>query len=137
MKKLVIISALILFAGMAYGQTLQKGAVLAISVSTITPDPDVTLNQYLDYFTNKWAPAIEKNFPGTKVLFLKGDRGKHANEHGWIWYFESLEVRDKYFDADGNPTEVCTKAFENMAPVTEAFTKLGVTSREYTDWIIL
>jgi hypothetical protein len=137
MKKVVVITAFLLFSGLVAGQTIQKGAVLAVSVSIITPDPDVTLNQYLDFFKNKWAPAVEKNFPGTKVFLIKGDRGKHANENGWIWYFESQEVRDTYFDAEGNMRESASDAFEKLGPIMEELNKLGTSEREYTDWIIL
>ena len=137
MKKLIIAAAFILLAGVAFGQTLQKGSVLAIRVTTITLDPDVTMNQYLDIWINKWASALEKNMPGAKAFMLKGDRGAHENGYAWIWYFESLEVRDKYFTAEGNTTELGTSAMDKMAPIGEELSKLGTSSAEYTDWVIL
>jgi hypothetical protein len=57
-------------------QTLKKGAVIAIRNYTFTLQPDVTMNQCLDFWTNKYIPACEKNYPGTRLFLLSGDRGE-------------------------------------------------------------
>jgi hypothetical protein len=136
MKKLIIAAAFILLAGVAFGQTLKKGAVISISVYTITLEADVTMDQYIDFGMNKYLPALEKSFPGVKGFTMKGDRGKDANELGSIWLFESVELRDKYFN-EGSPTELGASAMQEVAPVIEEFNKLGTQVREYTDWVIL
>ena len=48
MKKLLVISVLILLTGVAFGQTLQKGGSFNLHVLTVTLDPDVTMNQWVD-----------------------------------------------------------------------------------------
>ena len=137
MKKLLIITVLLLFAGIAFGQTLKKGAVAAVQELTVTLDPDVTMNQYLDFYKNKFIPAIEKAYQGSKGFLLKGDRGQLKNKIGGIWYFESAELRDKYWDSEGQATELGTAAAEKIAPIAEELQKLGETTWKYTDWIIL
>ncbi len=75
------------FLPVAFAQTLKKGAVLAFRLSTeLVLKPDVSVNQYLDVIMNKWAPEMEKLFPGTKMFILKGDRGTLANNYAWVWY---------------------------------------------------
>ena len=49
MKKLFIIIVYILFAGIAYGQTFQKGSIIGIHEWTITPDSGVTMSQFLEF----------------------------------------------------------------------------------------
>lgn len=138
MKKLLIITALFLFAGVAFGQTLKKGAILAIRPSTgLVLKPDVTMNQYLDVLKNKWAPEMEKLFPGTKMFYMKGDRGTMANVYAMVWYFESAEVRDKYFDAEGNWRDEALSARmqASMEMLTEYVVDPGMA--DFTDWIVL
>jgi len=138
MRKLLIITVLILFAGIAFGQTLQKGVVLAIRHSTdLVLKPDVTMNQYQEVVMNKWFPEMEKLFPGTKMFILKGDRGDMANGYAWVWYFESTEVRNKYFDSEGNISDAALndKMLASMAILMEYAIDPGMA--DYTDWIVL
>ena len=52
MKKLIIAVAFILFAGVAFGQTLQKGSVLALRTDAPTLNPGVTMDQYEEFMIN-------------------------------------------------------------------------------------
>ncbi len=72
MKKLIIAAAFLLFTCVAYGQTVQKGSVVGVHTSTVTLNSGVTLDQYMDYFTNRFIPEFEKNFPGIKLFLVKG-----------------------------------------------------------------
>ena len=49
MKKLLLLIVLGLVATVAFGQALQKGNLLRIHYLTVDLDPDVTMNQYLDF----------------------------------------------------------------------------------------
>ena len=100
MRKLLIVSALLLFAGIAFGQTLKKGNILGVHHLTITLDPDVTMNQYLDLFENKYIPEFEKVFPDMKLILIRSIRGQNENKFGLIYYFESEKIRDQYFNGD-------------------------------------
>ena len=138
MKKLLVLTALVLFTGIAFGQTLKKGAVLAIrNNSELILKPDVTMNQYLDVVMNKWAPEIEKLFPGTKIFVMKGNRGEMANGYAWIWYFDSTEAMDKYFSSEGNLKDegLREKMSASMQILMEYVIDTGMNN--YTDWIIL
>ena len=130
MKRIIIVAAFILFAGVAFGQTLQKGSILALRTDTPTLNTGVTMNQYVDFMINKFAPEMEKLFPGTKVLILKGDRGEHKDGYAMLIYIESVEARDKIFeDEDG---EIQSK----MVPLMEELGKFATISDNYTDWVI-
>jgi len=125
------------FLPVAFGQNLKKGAVLAFRHSTeLVLKPDVSMNQYLDVIMNKWAPEMEKLFPGTKMFTLKGDRGTLANNYAWVWYFESKEVRAKYFDSEGNMRDEALneKMMASMQVLNELVIESGMT--DYTDWIV-
>ena len=130
MKKLIIAVAFILFAGVAFGQTIQKGSVLAMHINTATLNPDVTMNQYQDFMINKFAPDFEKLFPGTKVFILKADRGEQKGKIALLIFVESVEARDKLFGAEDAGME------GTMVPLMEKLGKYATISNNYSDWVV-
>jgi len=119
-----------------FAQTLQKGAVLGIHNGTFTPNPDVTMNQCLDFFKDKYGPAWEKNFPGIKAFVLKGIRGECVDCISFLLVFPSDDVRNKYWKAEGVYTESGNAAREKMSAVIEEMAKFGKMVDKYTDWVI-
>lgn len=138
MRKLLVITVLVLFAGIAFGQTIKKGATLAIRTSSdLILKPDVSMNQYLDVVTNKWIPEMEKLFPGTKMFIMKGDRGDMSHSYAWVWYFETVELKDKYFDSEGNMRdEALSEKMAALMPILMEYA-IDVGMVNYTDWVVL
>jgi len=130
MKKLILTAAaLILFAGATFGQTLQKGNLIGFHVTTVDLKPDVTMEQYQEFYISKVIPEIEKHYPGWKGYAVKGIRGENENSIGVIYVIESEKYRDKYFNEDGSLNE--------LGPIWEELNKLGIYSeKHYTDWIV-
>ncbi len=50
MKKLILLAALVLVACTIFGQTLQKGNLVGVHVLDVIIQPDVTYNQWKDFF---------------------------------------------------------------------------------------
>jgi hypothetical protein len=141
MKKLVIIAALILIAGVAYGQTVEKGNIIALNVITANLDPDVTYNQWKNVGLTKFIPEFNKQFQGDiKLYFAEVDRGDDENGLGLIYVFKSLEVRDKYFTQEGTATELFNSNYEKATQaITDELNTLGASSfsyGHYNDWVI-
>ncbi len=136
MKKLLILSAMMLLAGTAFGQTLQKGNLIGVHVMTIDLKPGVTMDQFKEFYVNSYIPAFEKELPGCKLFLLEGIRGENKDSFGLLFYFNSVKDRNKYFNEDGSNSALAQKASDNLAPVTEEMNKLGTATTKYTDWII-
>ncbi len=121
-------------------QTVKKGAVVVVNTYEMTLNPDVSLNQFLDFYNNKYIPEFEKNWPGVKLYPLWGDRGENKNKIGSIMVFESVAIRDKYYPAeDGTTTSDAAKAAgEKMKAMDAEANKYFVSGKRatYTDWII-
>ena len=121
-------------------QTLKKGAVIAVSSYTFSLNPDVTMNQFMDFYVNKYIPEFEKNYPGVKEFLLTGNRGEKKNQIGVIDYFESVAIRDKYYPIENDTTmnAVVKAAEEKMKSINEEVGKFFVpgSTRVYTDWLI-
>ena len=97
MKKLLVVTALLLLSGIAFGQALKKDAVMLLNVdSEVVLKPGVSMNEYIDFLLTTKKPELEKAWPGTKYIWLKGENVEGVNSMIRIWYFESTEVKDKY-----------------------------------------
>ena len=136
MKKLIIAAVFILLTGTAFSQILQKGSLIGIHDFTVTLEPDVTMNQYLDFLINMHVPEYEKSFQGVKLFVLKGIRGEHESGYALIFYFESVKDRNRYFKDEGGFNEVGQSAWEKCQPTFDELNKLGTFSTVYTDWVI-
>ncbi len=136
MKKLILTAVLILVVGTTFGQTLKKGNLIGTHVLTINLVPDVTMNQFMDFFTNKVGPEFEKNFSGIKTYVAKGIRGENENSFGVFYISDSVKDRDKYWNEDGTFTELGNSAWEKVQPTYDELQKLGTLTRTYTDWVI-
>jgi hypothetical protein len=136
MKKLLVVSALLLFAGIAFGQTLQKGGTVAIHEYTVTLAPDVTMDQFMDFFVDKYIPEANKLLEGVKLFALKGDRGEHENGIAMLVWCESTDARNMYWPEEGAGSSEYTAANEKLQPVTDELLKLGTFNTAYTEWLI-
>jgi len=136
MKKLMIVTALLLIAGIAFGQTLKKGGVIAIHKMDVTLAAGITMDQYMDFMVNKNIPALNKEVEGVKFFMLEGDRGEGANSVAFMVWCESLEVRNKYWPEESGPSDEYRAILEKVQPLMDELEKLGTYTRVYTEWVI-
>ena len=68
--------------------------------SEVVLKPGVSMNEYIDFLLTTKKPELEKAWPGTKYIFVKGENVEGVNSMIRIWYFESTEVKDKYITPD-------------------------------------
>jgi hypothetical protein len=136
MKKLILIAASILIAGITYGQSIQKGTLIGTHVMTVTLMPGVTMEKYMELFKTKLIPEMEKNEATWKVYLLKGVRGESNNSFGLLYVIKSAKDRDKYYNADGSDSELGKSFMVKLKPVMDELGKLGTLATKYTDWVV-
>jgi hypothetical protein len=137
MRKLLIITAFLLFAGLTFGQTLEKGGVLSLHHNQVTLAAGVTIDQYIDFYVDNIVPEMLKVFPGIEYKVLKGIGVNNQHEYGLLYYTESLEVFRTYWNDDGTPTEKGAAAMGTLQPLIEKLNALGETIQVPGDWLIL
>jgi hypothetical protein len=137
MKKLIIAVAFILFTGVAFGQTLKKGGVLALHHTQVTLAPGVTIDQYLNFYVDKIVPEMKKVFPGIEYKVLKGIGVNNQHEYALLYYTQSLEVFRTFWNSDGTPTEKGAAAMAKLQPLLEEMSKLGQYTQVPGDWLIM
>jgi hypothetical protein len=138
MKKLILLAAFLMVAGAIFGQTLQKGNLIGVHVMDLKLQPDVTYNQWKDFYLNTVIPKNEELTQGDlKIYLIEGIRGENKNEIGIIYLFKSEAVRDKYMNDDGSATEFGKPLFEKLNKIFEELGKFEKSSNTtFTDWIV-
>ena len=139
MKKLFVVTALLLFAGFAFGQTLKKGCVIGVHHGTFVLQDGKTMDDLIEFNLKKYIPAFEKALPGVKLFMMKGNRGEEANNLGFIYYCESVKVRDEYWpEKDVTSIKANAALQEHLGPLQEEMQKIiKSSSTGHTDWTIL
>lgn len=136
MKKNILLIFMILVTMATFGQSLQKNNIIGLHTFSLNLDPDITFNQYKDFFIQKYIPELDKNYPDVKHYFVIGNRGENRNYIGLIVVFESQEIKNKYYNEDGSRTELTKTLQERVQPIRDELDKLGTVTAEYTEWMI-
>jgi len=137
MKRFTVAFAILLFAGVAFGQTLQKGKVVALHRMEVSLNPGVTIDQYLGFWDTKIRPEAMKVFPEMTSHMLKGIGADNKHEFAGLYIYESMDVLRKYWNEDGTPTEKGAAAMGKLQPLLEELGKLGSYTQTPSDWVIL
>lgn len=134
MKKLIIAAVFILLAGVLFGQTLQKGAVVSIHTWTVNLNPDVTMNQFLKMWENDFKPIFVKALPEMKPFVIKGIHDHNKFEYAGLYVWDSIDELRKFFNEDGSPTEAggtATKPLMNFMNEIQKYGEFTYTADDY------
>ena len=136
MKKFIFFAALMTAVNFSFAQKLQKGNLVGIHVMTIALKPNVTLDQFAEFYNTKVIPSFEDAFQGVKGFLLKGKRGENTDRLSVLWQFETEQARDKFFNLDGSNTDAGKTAVEKVSQIGKELEKLGSVTTVYTDWLV-
>jgi hypothetical protein len=117
---------------------LKPGAVL--SLHRMAAKPDVDRAEVERFLETEYFPAWAEAFPGSRVFMLRGERGENAAEYGFLWVFESLEARNRYFPVPNEPTDEYTELHEAQLRWLYADDKLprhAAFAGSATDYVIV
>ena len=126
---------LMLIAAPSWGQTFKEGNLVGIHTVTFDLNPDVTFNQFKKHFKEKVIPAMEQNFE-MDVYLLKSVRGENANSFGLAFIYDSDDVRNKYWNEDGTPSDLWNSQMEKIRGIMDESSAMGTWSSSYNDWIV-
>jgi len=117
---------------------LEKGSVLGIHVmSDIELKPGVTNAQVEEFLLNKYIPAFNNLTEDIKAIPLKGLRGDNKDKIGFIMYFSSDEIRNSFWESEGNMTQKGQEVFQKLQPIITEQEKLFTYKKDpYTDWMV-
>lgn len=139
MKKVSILLAIALLGNCSFAQTIHKGSLLGLHISTPDLKEGVTMEAYTKFFTIKVIPAYDKAFPGMKTYLIKSLRGKDSSSLGLLFMFNSESARNKYFNNDGTMTKLGNAANAKLSSIGKEENKFVTSSNlpdKYNDWLV-
>ncbi|MBN2366853.1 MAG: hypothetical protein JXL67_11855 [Calditrichaeota bacterium] len=138
MKKITFFAVIIFLTGVTSGQKIESGNLLGIHiVDELDLKPGVTMEDFEDFFLNRYIPAFQKNFTEIKIIPMKGIRGEHENKMGLIMYMKSDKTRDVYWNEDGSYNEKSQAILEKLQPLLDEANSMAVSADLYTDWLVV
>jgi hypothetical protein len=138
MKKVLLLNAMLLLSTCMFAQTLKKGSLLGLHKGTVTLSPNVTMEQFKNYYFNVYAAEFAKLFK-VKLVEVTGVRGEYAkkndNDMAMLFIFEP-KAREKYFETEGKLNAQGNELFAKLKTYSDEVNKLGKFTSTYTDWEI-
>jgi hypothetical protein len=136
MKRLILFTVLIFAISLTHGQNLQKGNLVGTHVMTVTLQPGVTMDQFMEVFKSKVLPVYNID-PDWNVYLVKSIRGNVSKDSfGLIHIVKSDQVRDRFYNIDGSRTELGKSWSEKLKPIMEELKKYGTYTTTWSDWIV-
>lgn len=120
---------------------LAKGNMLSLHLANVKLKPGVTSERFMEFYNTTVIPEFGKHWPDAKLFVAKAVRGQNKNNIGVLYYFQSEEIRNKYFNEAGAPTPEGLAMLEKMAPTLDRLEKefganTSASGTAYTDWIV-
>jgi hypothetical protein len=135
MKRIFLFTVAAFLTFNAFSQTLPKGSLVGVHHFTVNLNGSTTLQEFLDFQKNKWAPAAAKVY-GCEIHYMKHARGENENKIGLIMIFKSEAQRNKFYDQEGKLNDAGKAANAKLKAINDEANKLGTTTGAYTDWIV-
>lgn len=110
------------------------GKVFGIHVVELKPG--VTPEFFERFVIEQFLPALPLDrTPGVKARLLRADRGERVNKYLWMFEFDSVEVRDRYFP---EPQRISQELADLIAPLHAVAQGWDAAStRTKTDYVVL
>jgi hypothetical protein len=131
-------TTLLLAASMVVGQAEETKVMPVFAVHHFELKEGIEAEQFESFAAGEFAKAFAKPHHGLRAVILKGDRGALKGKYAMMIFFESKELRDKYFPVEGGGASDALR--ETATPSrTQAMEKLQtfVERKAYTDFISL
>ena len=104
----------------------------------ITLRPGVKEEDFEEFMTEDVYPLPSPE--GLEAYLLKGDRGDREGKYLWVFEFESIESRDRYFPSPDEMSEEAQQFFGSLAAVAEKWATFATplsTDTIATDYVVV
>ena len=138
MKRLIFTAAFVLlYLGVSFGQTLQKGNMVKMTVVHYSLRPGATDAQLMEFIINKYIPESERILKGTEMYLAKGILGEHMNSLAFITIYESEEPHDKIKNDDDSVNEDPIILMNELGPIMIELESIAtIFTPTFTTWLV-
>ncbi len=117
-------------------KAFQKGGSFGYHRLTVSLAPEVTMDQFMGFWTEKFIPEFVKLMEGLEVLIMKPFGETLENRFVYVNYFRSESSRDRYWPEPDIPSDRTNAALEEMRPIMFDLVQLGTWEDDYGVWIV-
>lgn len=90
-----------------------------VGLKDVKLKPGVDPADFERFVVRTFVPEASRFYPGAKFLVLKGDRGAEVGSYLFVLIFDTKEIRDLYFPAEGEPSAIFMKIAEAYGGMDE------------------
>jgi hypothetical protein len=96
-----------------------------------------TTPEFFERFViEQFLPALPLHrTPGVKASLLRADRGARANQYLWMFEFDSVEIRDRYFPQPQRISDELKALIEPLHELAQIWDR--ASTRTKTDYVVL
>lgn len=96
----------------------------------------VTPAAFEQFVVTRFLPALPfDKTPGVKASLLRADRGARLNEYVFLFEFDSVATRDRYFPEPQRVSEELLRLIAPLRELSEMWTALS--TRTKTDYVVV
>jgi hypothetical protein len=118
------------------GLVLQKGGSFGLHLLTVTLADGVTMDQFLEFMSDRYVPALVSQFTDLEVLIMKPLEETREKRIAYVNYFESESSRDSYWPEPDTPSEGVVEAQKKVQSIMFELLELGTWTDEYGVWVM-
>lgn len=90
-----------------FEEWLKPGAVMGLHHMVLREG--IARDEAERFLKDEYFPGWRDAMPGSRVFMLEGERGAKEGSFVFLWVFDDLETRSRYFPGEDEPTEEYTK----------------------------
>lgn len=99
-------------------------------------NPEIAPESFERFVLDQFLPALPLDrTPGVRAYLLKADRGARANQYLWMFEFDSVEVRDRYFPGPQTISDELKALIEPLHDLAQIWD--SSSTRTKTDYVVL
>jgi len=117
-------------------RAFQKGGSFGYHKLTVDLAQDSTMQQYVDFYIDKYTPTLVELLKGIEVLIMVPYNEPLVNQFTYVYYFRSEQSRDQYWPEPDSPSTRHDQAMEQMKNLEFDKLMLGTEEDDYGVWII-
>lgn len=94
-------------------------------------------DKFEEFVVKEFNPGMYNKIPGVNFYIMKGDRGDMKGHYIFVWVFDTIERRNEYYPAEGQPTQKFNDLFEPLRGLDEKLQAFLDEEESYTDYIVI
>jgi hypothetical protein len=140
LRRCLVAAVLVMVPIICQARGLERGNLIGVHVVTVDLKPGVSMEDFTKFYVEHVLLEYEKSWPGLEGYLLKSFFSDSKNKFAVVWLFNTVEDRNRNFNADGTANQLERAAQARVKPIEDKLKEMyGSYTVEYThedDWVV-